>query len=246
MLWLLVATVVTQAPEPADFDVSTLTLSMQTPVAELDIGKLQGDVRQLAWSDDAAHVYVMTTDRRDSSRHYVVTIAGGAIERVARQPQWAIDYWSYKSDRFAPGRASVQIAIQQMPAAAQKGSPLARFEPTTMSSNTIESGSQQPENVIRLLLYGETVGEFVDQDLVPGLTFGWGPKGTGAIAYTDGDGRLTLLDGLKRKRPIPGVKNATLPAWSIDGTKLAFLTKSGRRTYVLSVIGVSRRQPGDR
>jgi len=150
-LWLLLALVVTQAAAPADFDVSTLTLSTQTRVAELDLGKLQGDIRQLAWSDDAAHVYVMTTDRRDSSsaaRHYVVTIAGGAIERVARQPQWAIDYWSYKSDRFAPGRASVQ-------------------------------------------------------------------KGT-------------------------------LPAWSVDGTTLAFLAKSGRKTYVLSVIGVSRRQPGDR
>ena len=55
---------------------------------------------------------------------------------------------------------------------------------------------------------------------------------SGAIAYTDREsGHLMLLDQHKRKQTIAGVKDALLPAWSIDGSRLAWVQKSGRKKY---------------
>ena len=42
-----------------------------------------------------------------------------------------------------------------------------------------------------------------------------------------------LLDQHKHKQTVSGVKDALLPAWSIDGTRLAWVQKGGRRTYNL-------------
>ena len=59
-------------------------------------------------------------------------------------------------------------------------------------------------------------------------------RASGAIAYTDREfGRLMLLDQHKHKQTVSGVKDALLPAWSIDGTRLAWVQKGGRRTYNL-------------
>ena len=117
-----------------------------------------------------------------------------------------------------------------------------RFEPTTMTPNNVQiNGGTPGEPVTRLLLYGQIVSEFVDRDFVPGLMFGWGPNGTGAMAFTDANGRLSLLDGNGHKQTIKGVKDATLPAWSTDGRQLAYAQKTGRRKYSLVVVSLTAR-----
>ena len=64
--------------------------------------------------------------------------------------------------------------------------------------------------------------------------FSWGPTGSGAIAYTDREvGRLMLLDQHKHKQTVSGIKDALLPAWSLDGARLSWVQRSGRRKYVL-------------
>src|SRR5215471_2343995 len=40
-----------------------VTLAAPQPVAELDTGKLKGDITQLAWSTDGSEFYVQTVDR---------------------------------------------------------------------------------------------------------------------------------------------------------------------------------------
>ena len=92
----------------------------------------------------------------------------------------------------------------------------------------------QWQNFARLTLLGETVSEFLNQMPIPGLMFSWGPAGSGAIAYTDRElGHLMLLDRNKHKQTVAGVKDALLPAWSTDGTRLAWVQKSGRKKYTL-------------
>ena len=44
--------------------------------------------------------------------------------------------------------------------------------------------NQTPVPVHTMRLAGETIGEFVNTVIVPGLTFGWGPKGSKVIAYS--------------------------------------------------------------
>jgi hypothetical protein len=50
-----------------------------------------------------------------------------------------------------------------------------------------------------------------------------------------------LLDRNKHKQTVSGVKDALLPAWSTDGTRLAWVQKSGRRKYTLVWATVSTR-----
>ena len=93
---------------------------------------------------------------------------------------------------------------------------------------------------VRFRLFDETVSEFVNEPAMPGLMFGWGPSGSGAIAFTDRTGRLFLLDQMKRKQTVSSAKDAALPAWTTDGSHLAWAQKSGRRKYALMVAPVGR------
>ena len=38
-----------------------------------------------------------------------------------------------------------------------------------------------------------------------------------------------LLDGEKRRRTVAGTKDVSLPAWSTDGERLAYVVKEGRK-----------------
>jgi hypothetical protein len=212
-------------------------------VTELDLGKLKGELRELCWSRDGSELYVKTADGNPGSeklRHYLVGVAGGAPKPIDQEPEWAADYWGFKSDRFAPGLRSLMIDFEQKQEKIRVGTGSGR--PGEMASGAaganpvdIEKTAEgQHENVARLTLFGETISEFVNQMPIPGLMFGWGPVGSGAIAYTDRElGHLMLLDQHRHKQTVPGVKDALLPAWSIDGTRLAWVQKAGRKKYSL-------------
>ena len=70
--------------------------------------------------------------------------------------------------------------------------------------------------------------------------FSWGPAFSGAIAYTNRDGQLMLLDEKRHKQTVAGAKDALLPAWSMDGARLAWVQKSGRKKYTLVWAAVTR------
>ncbi len=97
--------------------------------------------------------------------------------------------------------------------------------------------------MVRLTLYGEAISQFVNERAQPGEQFSWGPAGTGAVAYVDPDGRLFVLDQKKHKKSIAAVKDALLPAWTADGSKLAYVQKSGRKKYTLAWVAISRDKP---
>jgi hypothetical protein len=235
-----------QTPRSIPVDVSTLKVGAPATVAELDLGKLKGDLRQVGWSPDGTELYVQTLDGAPSSeklRHYVVPVAGGAAKPIDAQPEWAKAYWDFKSDRFAPGIGSLMIDFEQklekMKIGTGSGRPGEMGIAAGVSADKIAEGQQQ--NVARLTLFGETISEFVNQKPIPGLMFSWGPAFSGAIAYTDREfGQLFLLDRNKHKQSVSGVKDALLPAWSIDGTRLAWVQKSGRKKYTLVWATVSK------
>ncbi len=217
-------------------------------MALLDGKTIKGEPSRLSWSPDAQELCLRTAEGdkpTDRVHFYVVPAAGGALTEVDREPDWAEGYWAFKSDRFAPGLPEVMIDVQRSSeiqkvgtgsAGALAGSDRAGGG-TVMSADNIDREAQnQKESVLNLTVYGEVVSRFVNERPIPGWHFGWGPKGSGAIAFVDSDGRLFLLDGKAHRRAIAGVKDAFLPAWTTDGKKLAYVQKTGRKRYAIAVI----------
>lgn len=170
----------------AAINVSTVKVGAPSIVTELDLGKLKGELRQIAWSPNRTELYVQTAEGTPPS--------GTGSGR--------------------PGEGAGGVG---------NGAPV----------DIEKTAEGQRQNVVRLTLVGEAISEFVNTRPVPGLTFSWGPAFSGAIAYTDRDGRLMLLDRNKHKQTVSGAKDALLPAWSIDGARLAWVQKSGRKKYTL-------------
>src|SRR5258708_24302766 len=97
-------------------DVSALKVGAPTIVAELDLGKLTGELRQIAWSSDASELYVETVEGKPPSEklhHFTIPLAGGVPAPLEDRPAWPDAYWAFKSDRVAPGMGSPFIDVAQ-------------------------------------------------------------------------------------------------------------------------------------
>jgi hypothetical protein len=235
--------------------VDSLQFSPTTTVAELDMGKLKGEPSRLAWSADGKQFYVQTTENRGKPnakvRHYIVT-SDGKLENTGEEPKWAAEYWIVKSGQASPDNPALKIEVkteqrQQRTTSAPMGGDMARGGVDTGASGASagDAGSaaygQQAATVHSMVLKGQTIGEFVNSVIVPGETFGWGPKGSKVIAYTTPkDGELVVMDFEGKKKDVGGTEDALLPAWSSDASRLAWLQRDGRRKYVLKVADVAK------
>ena len=77
---------------------------------------------------------------------------------------------------------------------------------------------------------------------MPGQTFGWGPKGTGLIAYADQkSGRLVLMNLAGDRRTSTARENVS-PAGLVRTTasRLAYLEERGRNKFALVVASVQK------
>jgi hypothetical protein len=242
------------ATPPDAYDVAALKIGTPTSIVELDMGRLKGDLRQVGWSPDGEWLYVQTAEGSAQSpkiHHYGVAITGDALRPLDVEPDWAEHYWAFKSDRSAPGIGSLVIGVEQKIETIKAGTgpagALDRSSGNTAVGNlgdpdSIAKGTDQYQkaNVVRLKLLDETISEFVNEPAVPGAMFSWGPEKSGAIAFTDRDGRLTLLDQRKHKHAVSGIKDARFPAWTLDGTRLAWVQRNGRKKYTLMYATVDR------
>jgi hypothetical protein len=240
-------------PPGLQLDASSVTLSPPTVIVELDTGKLKGDLARLAWSPDAQQIYVQTVERDRAGsrmRHYVLGLDNQPPRGVDSEPAWAGAYWFWKSGRAAPGLPTFMIDVEQRQkrltaTATPMGGDLARGAPEGASATGMSGGGQaayqsQMTDTFILKLKGEVIGEFVNAPAVPGLTFGWGPSGTGLIAFANRDGLLVIMDSQGRKQEVASSKAVLLPAWTEDGKQLAYLEKTGKKKFVLKVVLVTR------
>jgi hypothetical protein len=255
LLWTLALSPVgAQAPQAT---VASVVVSPAPAVVEFDLRRLKGPlVRQLAWSPDQTELYLQTYEaNRDASVkntfHYIIPTAGGAPRQVDTPPSWAVAYFQWKSGQASPDDPAWKIDVTtekkiQSATAIPNGGDMARggvSDPAAgISMETVAAavGQSTNVNVYSMLLKGEVVGYWENHPIVPGLTFGWAPKGLGLIAFADQAGKLTLMDRAGKAKRIDNTKAVTLPAWSLDGTRLAYLEKTGRTTYAVIVATVKR------
>ena len=232
-----------------------IAIQVAAPVKTATI-ELKGEPTRLSWSGDGAELAIQTAERDDrgmtkNPRNYLVAVAGGKLSNADASPEWADKYWTWKSDRLAPWAPSVGIDIKQeqktvSSTSSPMGGSLAKGgtsgDPnsgTTADEATQHKLNSQTLNVITLTLLGETVGYFEGVQFIPGYTFGWAPKDVAAIAYINRSGRLAVMDKDGNKQQVDSTKGVMLPAWSLDGTKIAFLQKTGKNKYDLFVAAVT-------
>jgi hypothetical protein len=222
----------------------------------------------MAWSPDGKQLYVQTLEGSYADanagkpnaklRHYLYTSTAGASKKDANAPpDWFAAYWTDKYGQHAPGAPALSIQLKseqrrQTTTSAPMGGDLARgggdaaagtgAGAGTSAGDVASAAYNQQNQTVHMMVYkGETIGEFVNSAIVPGLTYGWGPSGTNVIAFArPKGGKVVIMDDQGKKVEIDGAEDALLPAWSPDGTRLAWLQRDGRKKYKLYVATVSQ------
>ncbi len=240
-------------------DARKVVLAAPSVVTVLDTDERQGHPTRLAWSPDAGQLYIRTTrmDRwaNEKNRHFVITMADGVVREVEAEPAWASASWAAKSSLAAPGVPDLRIVMEvreerrtatgivsagAMAGNASDPSLGAALGPqgAAIAASVLQG---QMVRVTTLKLKGQLLGRFENVPMVPGLTYGWGAAASGLLAYSDNKRKLFLLDGQGHRRAVAGTKEAWLPAWSADLSRLAVIDRVGKKKYEVKVFTVGAR-----
>jgi hypothetical protein len=249
MIVAISAGVTAQAP----IDVAKTKLAAPATVAELDMGKLKGAPFRVGWSPDGAQFYVQTVEgpfhERKATHHYLIDATDGKVQNAEAEPAWFASFWDLKSNKSSPDAASVEIGLSsesrvEKTTSTPTGGDLARggtggTEGTSSTDAISAAHNSQAVSVRTMKLHGQTIGEFINSVIVPGMTFAWAPKGSQAIVYSDvKNGKLVLMDNTGKRQDLDGTKDALFPMWSGDGARLAWLQRDGKKKFALKVAQV--------
>ncbi len=262
MLLMMFAAALTFATAQPATSGSPVSLEIPLRLVEIDTGKLKGEPWRLAWSPDGTQLYFEAANRDDrgnvkSTKGVLITVADRSMKNVDQPPDWVAKYWLWKSGQASPAARAFTITVEQRQetlrsTAAPTGGALAKggtADPgagTSIGDASAAANTAQVQTIFALKLKGETrgagetIGEWVNEAVAPGVNFGWAPAPRHVIAYAKREGGpLTLLDDQGHKQEVAGTKNVMLPAFSEDGAKLAWLEKKDKKHYDLIVAGVS-------
>jgi hypothetical protein len=255
MLWLMIAAAALQIPTATD--AANVTLSIAEPIADLDMGKLKGEPARLAWSPDKTEFYLQTVERDGhgavkSAKHYVVTAGSRTVKSVDREPEWASKYWAWKSAQASPGAAAFKIAVDgprqetvratsaPTGGALAKGGTASPLEGTTVADVAAAVDQSQTRTIYTLKLNGESLGDWVNEPVTPGSNFSWAPAPMTMIVFAKRTGGpLVVVDAAGHRQQLAGAKTAVLPAWSNDGTRIAWLERIDKKKYNLMAADIS-------
>ena len=252
-MYLALMLLLAQTSPTAAVDATALAVAAPTTVVVVDSDKTKGEPWRLAWSPDAQQLYLAAMKRKGQTlemTHWTIDVPSGALKKIDAAPAWADKYWDWKSAQSAPGAPAFKIALDtqkknEAATARPMGGAMARGGVDTGGAGAAieDVGNQPSQNVqiVTMRLKGEIIGEWENAPIVPGLTFGWGPKGTNAIAFSAKNGHLVLMDDKGRKQEIETTKEARLPAWSDDGRQLAWAEKQDKKKYRIQVAGLTSR-----
>ena len=238
-------------------NVGSLTFAPATNVAAIDADTMKGQPSKLAWSPDGSQLYVQMMDGQfgvpgAKYSHHLYKVRGGQHEEVPAEPEWLSAYWAAKSGQASPDTPAFTIALKEevrneKTTSAPMGGDLARGGTSGGTGGAIPTDAiaaaygQQAVKVVSMVLHDQLIGEYINAPIVPGQTFGWGPKGSKVMAYAaQGNGRLIVMDETGRRQEIDDTRDALFPAWSPDGSRLAWLEKDGKKKYVLKISTIGR------
>jgi hypothetical protein len=225
--------------QPQPFSAATPSL-----VADFQGSRFSGDPSQLAWSPDSTTVCLQTLegDRPPlKTRYYLIRLSEHDFHGVDVAPDWAPKYWDWKSTRTPPGHPELVIQVETQNPSGKIPTQSLRDKAANRGMENVFAARNEAEGsgVRTLTLKGEAIGRYVDQPLVPGMTFGWSPEALHAVAYARPDGRLALMDLQGAKIDVDATKGVILPAWSPDGSTVVYVQKQGRHHYALMQVAVT-------
>lgn len=228
----------------APFDVSSLVAAPPLAVTAVDRRALHGEPSKLAWAPDGSTLYVQSRDGVGAAarmRHFQVRLGDQQLRPLDEEPDWAASYWHNKVTELAPGMPWLKIDVS-VDRTRTRVAPLGGNFASAATASGSEAASSYQLSYVTLQYLGVEIGRWMTDEPKSGVTFGWGPAGSGSLAFADQQGRLTLMDKEKRLRPIANTASVMLPAWSPDGNYVAFFQKSGRSKWTLSSVALVRTQ----
>ncbi len=222
----------------------TFTPSAPTLIVSLQGGQFKGNPSQMTWSPDSTTLCVQTLEGNSpplKTRFYLIPVQEHKFQGADVAPEWAAAYWQFKSARNPPGQPELQIEVEtRNQTSGVPTQSLSDKAKNGMMDNAVAAQNVAGNVTYVLKLKGEVVGQYVNQPLVPGMTFGWSPATLHAMAYTKPDGHLSLLDLNAAPTDLAGTKDAILPAWSPDGSQIVYLQKKGRHDFDVMSVSVKR------
>jgi hypothetical protein len=167
------------------------------------------------------------------------------------QPAWVGPYWGWKAAPSSPAASAFKIVPSEREEVKHAVAPVGdlakggaggdgRNMGTSVGGAVASQATAQKVHIWALKVDGETIGEWVNEAVTPGSNFSWAPAPAHLLIYAKRDGGpLSLLDDKGRKATLAGAKNASFPAWSDEGARIAWLEKRDRRKYDLMIAGIA-------
>jgi hypothetical protein len=211
---------------------------------EVDTSHLKGRPAQLAWSDDGSTIYLQLVEGDSAKnlkfRHYTVQ-RDGAPKPIDAEPIWAKEYWKWKSAKtfFGDPDLTIEVDTQHRLLDDVHDNRTVYLESGRLYETVVASKRNGGSILVnRLMLKGHIIGEFIDEQVFPGYTFGWSPRELGMIAFRGTNGHLTVMNTYGQTDASQGLKDVLLPGWSEDGESIACLERMARNRFAVVVIAV--------